>query len=90
MKTVAKDWGSEESVEMHKMLFDPYKLYQTGALDKVLQGAISTKLERADSYFNTQVSDSPNHSIFIEVDVSHSYPDVASFTMKMDIVELSH
>lgn len=55
MKTVAKDWGSEESIEMHKMLFDPYKLYQTGALDKVLQSAMSTRLERADSYFNTQV-----------------------------------
>lgn len=55
MKTVAKDWESEESVEMHKMLFDPYKLYKTGALDQYVQGAISTQLERADSYFNTQV-----------------------------------
>ncbi|KAG8326981.1 hypothetical protein J6590_108411 [Homalodisca vitripennis] len=56
MKTVAKDWNSEESMEMHKMLFDPYKLYQTGALDKVLQGAINTHLERADTYFNPQVT----------------------------------
>lgn len=56
MKKVAKDWTSEESVDMHKMLFDPFKLYNSGALDQVVQGAISTQLERADSYFNTQVS----------------------------------
>lgn len=55
MKVLASDTSSEEFVELHKMLFNPYSLYKPGYLDMALRGAINTKVERADTYFNKEV-----------------------------------
>lgn len=55
MKVLANDTTSVEYVELHKMLFNPYEIYSVQGLDKTLQGAMNTNVERADNYFTTQV-----------------------------------
>lgn len=55
MKFLANDTSSPEYVEMHKMLFNPFGLYE-GDLDAIIRGAINTDIEKADNYFTTQVS----------------------------------
>jgi hypothetical protein len=37
--------GTEEYVELHHMLFNPYSLYTSGHLDNVLMGALNTQVE---------------------------------------------
>ena len=37
------------------MLFNPYSLYTKNGLDKALDSAINTPLERADPYFNDEL-----------------------------------
>uniref|UniRef100_A0A1B6C2W3 Chorion peroxidase n=1 Tax=Clastoptera arizonana TaxID=38151 RepID=A0A1B6C2W3_9HEMI len=44
MKVLSSDTSSEEFVELHKMLFNPYSLYSPGYLDMALRGAINTKV----------------------------------------------
>uniref|UniRef100_A0A8D8S818 Chorion peroxidase n=1 Tax=Cacopsylla melanoneura TaxID=428564 RepID=A0A8D8S818_9HEMI len=56
MKMVANDTSSVEYVELHKMLFNPYEIYSEQGLDKTLQGAMNTNVERADNYFTTQLT----------------------------------
>lgn len=55
MKVIGNDTSSVEYVELHKMLFNPYEMYSEQGLDKTLQGAMNTNVERADNYFTTQV-----------------------------------
>lgn len=55
MKFLANDTSSAEYVQTHKMLFDPFKLYEPGELDKTLRGAINTSIEASDSYFTNEV-----------------------------------
>lgn len=47
--------SNDETVELHKLLFDPYKLYSPGYLDGMVKGAMNTQLERMDNYFNKEV-----------------------------------
>lgn len=56
MKVLANDTSSVEYVELHKMLFNPYEIYAQGGLDKTLNGAMTTNVERADNYFTTQLT----------------------------------
>lgn len=56
MKLVANDTSSPEYVEMHKMLFNPFGLYK-GDLDAIIRGALNTGVEKADNYFNTQLTE---------------------------------
>lgn len=55
MKILANDTSSPEFIELHKMLFDPYRLYLTGELDDVIRGAISTNIEASDTYFSEEL-----------------------------------
>ena len=56
MKVAAQNADSYEAIELHRMLFNPYKLYAAGYLAKALQGAMVTHLERADTYFTPEVT----------------------------------
>nr|ASK06160.1 haem peroxidase [Nilaparvata lugens] len=48
---------AEEKIELHNMLFNPYKLYSPGYIDGTMLGAINTPLERMDNYFNKEVTE---------------------------------
>jgi hypothetical protein len=37
--------GTEEYVELHRMLFNPYSLYTPGHMDNVLTGALNTQAQ---------------------------------------------
>lgn len=55
MKILANDTSSPEYVQLHKMLFDPYRLYVVGELDYILKGAMDTNIEAADTYFTDEL-----------------------------------
>ncbi|CAH0563490.1 unnamed protein product [Brassicogethes aeneus] len=55
MKLLANDTSSPEYVATHKMLFDPFKLFESEYLDKTLNGAMNTTIEATDSYFTKEV-----------------------------------
>lgn len=55
MKVLANDTSSPEYVQLHRMLFDPYRLYKTGELDDVLRGAMNTTIEASDPYFTEEL-----------------------------------
>jgi hypothetical protein len=48
--------NTEEYVELHRMLFNPYGLYVPGHLDDVLRGALNTHVEKVDPYFTEEVT----------------------------------
>lgn len=56
IKILGNDNASFEYVQMHKMLLDPFKLYDRTAIDKIIIGASNTHIERSDSYFSTEVN----------------------------------
>ncbi|XP_023309880.1 myeloperoxidase [Anoplophora glabripennis] len=55
MKFLANDTSSPEYIQMHKMLFDPFKLYEPGEFDRTLRGAMNTSIEASDSYFTNEL-----------------------------------
>ncbi|RZC33028.1 peroxidase, partial [Asbolus verrucosus] len=55
MKFLAKDSSSLEFIQLHKMLFDPFKMYQPGELDRALRGAMDTTIEANDPYFSHEL-----------------------------------
>lgn len=55
MKLLANDTSSPEFVQMHRMLLDPFKLYQPGELDRALRGAMDTTIEANDPFFTDEV-----------------------------------
>ncbi|XP_044257403.1 peroxidase [Tribolium madens] len=57
MKFLAKDSTSPEFVQLHKMLFDPFRLYQAGGLDEALRGAMDTPIQANDPYFSSELKD---------------------------------
>lgn len=58
MKLLASDKSSPEFIQMHKMLFNPFKLYEPGEMDKALRGAMNTNIEANDPYFTNEVRNS--------------------------------
>lgn len=55
VKMLSRDSSNPEFIQMHKMLFDPFKLYQDGELDRALRGAMNTSIEASDSYFSNEL-----------------------------------
>lgn len=53
---VTKTENTTDSIELHKMLFNPYSLWGTGGLDSALDSAINTSLARSDQYFTTELT----------------------------------
>lgn len=58
MKLLGSDKSSPEFIQMHKMLFNPFKLYEPGEMDKALRGAMNTNIEANDPYFTNEVRNS--------------------------------
>lgn len=55
MRVLANDSSSEQYVRLHKMLFDPYSLYEPGELNVALKSAMDTKIEASDTYFSEEL-----------------------------------
>ncbi|XP_030755866.1 peroxidase-like [Sitophilus oryzae] len=55
VKLLENKTSTPEYVRMHKMLFDPFKLYEDGELNKALKGAMYTNIEASDPYFSNEV-----------------------------------
>lgn len=55
MRILANDTSSEEYIQLHKMLFDPYSLYEPGELNSALKSAMHTDIEASDPYFTDQL-----------------------------------
>lgn len=54
---VTKDTNTTESIELHKMLFNPYSLWSNGGLDMAIGSAIGTPLAKSDQYFTTELTE---------------------------------
>lgn len=55
MKLLGNDSSSPEFVQLHKMLLDPFQLYQKGELDRAIRGAMETNIQASDPYFSPEV-----------------------------------
>lgn len=55
VRFIAKDVNSTEYLKLHKILFDPFLLYQNGELDKVITGVIQTEIQASDTFFTPEV-----------------------------------
>lgn len=55
MKFLRNDDSNPEYVEMRKMLFNPYKLYNCGGVDSVIRGAMNTSAGKSDAFFTPEV-----------------------------------
>ncbi|KAL3290143.1 hypothetical protein HHI36_023507 [Cryptolaemus montrouzieri] len=55
MKLLANDSSSPEFVQMHTMLFNPFKLYKPGEMDRAMRGAMNTDIEANDPYFTNEL-----------------------------------
>ncbi|PSN38523.1 hypothetical protein C0J52_20098 [Blattella germanica] len=55
MKMIRND--SEEYVELHRMLFNPYTLFSPDGLDATLRGALATNVEKVNPYFTTELTE---------------------------------
>lgn len=55
--SVSRDPNTTESVELHRMLFNPYSLWGTGGLDSAIGSAIGTPLAKSDPYFSAELTE---------------------------------
>ncbi|CAH1985444.1 unnamed protein product [Acanthoscelides obtectus] len=55
MKLLAGRNATPEFVQMRKMLFNPFELYQKGRLDETLRGAMGTSIQASDPYFTDEL-----------------------------------
>lgn len=55
--SVTKDTNTTESVELHRMLFNPYSLWAAGGLDSAIGSAIGTPLAKSDQYFSSELTE---------------------------------
>ncbi|XP_067002115.2 uncharacterized protein [Anabrus simplex] len=56
MKILANATNTPEYVEMHKILFNPYVLYQPGYLDGTLKGLMNTDILKVDPHVSSELS----------------------------------
>lgn len=57
IRMLGSDTSTEEYVRLHKMLFDPFRLYAAGEMDRVLRGAMHTSIEASDPYFADELKE---------------------------------
>lgn len=57
MKITKELNDTEESMALHKMLFNPFSLYKPHGLDNALISAMNNSLERSDPYFTTELTE---------------------------------
>ncbi|XP_077300740.1 peroxidasin homolog cardinal [Arctopsyche grandis] len=56
MKVANSQSNMPEYVHLHKMLFNPYSLYNQGGLDNAIKGAMQTDMQRVDAYFTPELT----------------------------------
>lgn len=56
MKFLQNNASHEEFLQLHRMLFNPFKLYEAEFLEGIMKGALNTSTEKADVYFNKDVT----------------------------------
>lgn len=55
IKMLGSSSDEVEYVQLHRMLFDPFRLYRSGELARSLRGAMNTSVEASDPYFTSEV-----------------------------------
>ena len=58
--------GTQQYVELHRMLFNPYRLYTLGQLDDILRWALETHAAKVDPYFTEEVITLSNLASLLE------------------------
>ncbi|XP_013101196.2 chorion peroxidase [Stomoxys calcitrans] len=53
---VTKNYSDPESIELHKMLFNPFSLWNEGGIDRAMLVAGNTPVQRVDRFFSTEMS----------------------------------
>ncbi|XP_073815783.1 peroxidasin homolog cardinal [Musca autumnalis] len=53
---VTKNYSDPESIELHKMLFNPFSLWSNGGIDRAMLVASNTPVQRVDRFFSTEMS----------------------------------
>lgn len=56
MKFAKEQESSEESIELHQILFNPYSLYNPNGFDNALRSALNTSLEKSDPFFTKELT----------------------------------
>lgn len=54
---LTRNTSSPEAVELHKLLFNPYSLYNNNGLDNAINSAINTPIAKSDPFFSKEVTD---------------------------------
>ncbi|KAL9898512.1 peroxidasin homolog cardinal [Glossina fuscipes fuscipes] len=49
--------STPEAIELHKMLFNPFSLWQLNGIDNALMGACNTSVQRVDRFFSIEVTE---------------------------------
>jgi hypothetical protein len=52
---IANDKTSEDYVQLHKMLFNPFGLYEPGYIDKTVRGATRTQMSKPGNSMSPEV-----------------------------------
>jgi hypothetical protein len=52
---IANDKTSEDYVQLHKMLFNPFGLYESGYIDKTVRGATRTQMSKPGNSMSPEV-----------------------------------
>lgn len=47
--------NSTERIELHRLLLDPFALYEPGEMDRALNGAMNVSVQATDRYFTPEV-----------------------------------
>lgn len=80
---ITKDPNTTESIELHRMLFNPYSLWADGGLDTALGSAIHTPLAKSDQFFTTELTEK-----LFQNNISESKPKTRK-TVGLDLVSLN-
>lgn len=54
---VTKNASDDAGMELHKLLFNPYSLWESKGVDDAVRSAINTKLGRSDPFFTTELTE---------------------------------
>lgn len=54
---MTSDNNTPESVELHKMLFNPYSLWHQYGVDHAMESAIETPISKADRFFTPELTE---------------------------------
>lgn len=71
--------STPEAIELHKMLFNPFSLWQLNGIDNALMGACNTSIQRVDRFFSIEVTEK----------LFEGFPDERKPICGLDLVSLN-